>query len=82
MTRKLPPVTRPGPGVIHCQPCDDDPKSRWRAAVVYLTFPPEPGFPEGRWASAHVCDLCLWDSVNASIRTGSPLTITPLETTP
>lgn len=71
-----------GPGVIHCQPCDDEPRSRWRAAVVYLTFPPTPAHPDGAYEPAHVCDLCLWDAINGGIRDGYPMTITPLEATP
>lgn len=64
--------------VVHCRPCDDDPQERWRAAVARLAYPSS-AFPADR---RPVCDLCLFDAVNAAIRDHYPITVLPLETAP
>lgn len=70
--------------IVHCLPCDDT-GERWRAAVAALACPPGhdhpvPGEPGGE--PNPVCDLCLFDAVNLSIRDRHPITVLPLEPTP
>lgn len=71
-----------GAVVVHCQPCDDDPQERWRAAVAQLIWPAAPAHPKGRYDPQPACTLCLFDAVNAAVRDRHPITVLPLETAP